>query len=173
MKQFCPKCCEWFDIDERFCPICDVGLYFKKEHKTTTNNGKKLKVISRPKFNRLRTTGITQLVLGLIIVVSAIITEKILFGLSGILLLILGTLSINTYNYFKRTAPLPEYNPAPNTTQEPIVLYAKPTIICPYCKSDNTVKIDTISRMGSIFIAGAASGKIGKQWHCNNCKSDF
>lgn len=46
-------------------------------------------------------------------------------------------------------------------------------VICPYCKSTNTEKISTVSRAVSVSLVGAASGKIGKQWHCNNCKSDF
>lgn len=46
-------------------------------------------------------------------------------------------------------------------------------VICPYCKSTNTEKISTVNRAVSVSLVGAASGKIGKQWHCNNCKSDF
>jgi ribosomal protein L37E/putative Mn2+ efflux pump MntP len=44
---------------------------------------------------------------------------------------------------------------------------------CPYCQSVNIKKISTTSRAISVGTVGAASGKIGKQWHCNNCKSDF
>ena len=46
-------------------------------------------------------------------------------------------------------------------------------IICPYCKSTNTEKISTVSRAVSVSLVGAASGKIGKQWHCKNCGSNF
>lgn len=46
-------------------------------------------------------------------------------------------------------------------------------VVCPYCKSTNTEKISTMSRAVSVSLVGAASGKIGKHWHCNNCKSDF
>ena len=48
-----------------------------------------------------------------------------------------------------------------------------PHIECPYCHSKDTEKIGTISRAVSISVAGAASGKIGKQWHCKNCNSNF
>lgn len=48
-----------------------------------------------------------------------------------------------------------------------------PHVPCPYCKSTNTEKISTVSRAVSVSLVGAASGKIGKQWHCNNCGSDF
>lgn len=44
---------------------------------------------------------------------------------------------------------------------------------CPYCHSLDTSKIGTVSRITSTDFFGLASKKIGKQWHCNNCKSDF
>lgn len=46
-------------------------------------------------------------------------------------------------------------------------------VVCPYCKSTNTEKISIVSRAVSVSLVGAASSKLGKQWHCNNCKSDF
>ncbi len=48
-----------------------------------------------------------------------------------------------------------------------------PTITCPYCKSTNTKKISSMSRMFSGGLFGLGSKKIGKQWHCNSCGSDF
>lgn len=44
---------------------------------------------------------------------------------------------------------------------------------CPYCNSVNVSKISTLGRAASVGIFGLASKKIGKQWHCNHCKSDF
>ena len=44
---------------------------------------------------------------------------------------------------------------------------------CPYCHSANVKKISTTSRMISTWLVGLASKKIGKQWHCNQCGSDF
>lgn len=44
---------------------------------------------------------------------------------------------------------------------------------CPYCHSMNTEKISGVARGVSIYALGVASPKLGKQWHCNNCKSDF
>lgn len=46
-------------------------------------------------------------------------------------------------------------------------------ILCPYCQSTNISKIGTLNRVVSVGMFGLASKKIGKQWHCNNCKSDF
>lgn len=58
--------------------------------------------------------------------------------------------------------------------QTPIVPSSKPTITCPYCHSTNTKKISGISKVGSVALFGVfAVGKVSKQWHCNNCGSDF
>lgn len=48
-----------------------------------------------------------------------------------------------------------------------------PSVECPYCHSMNTSKIGTVNRMVSTSMFGLASKKIGKQWHCNKCGSDF
>ncbi len=50
---------------------------------------------------------------------------------------------------------------------------SEPKITCPYCKSTNTKKIGIVSRSVSAGLFGLGSKKIGKQWHCNNCNSDF
>lgn len=44
---------------------------------------------------------------------------------------------------------------------------------CPYCKSKDLTKINTASRSISVGLFGFGSSKVGKQWHCNKCKSDF
>ena len=44
---------------------------------------------------------------------------------------------------------------------------------CPYCHSTNTKKISGSSRVASFLTFGLASKKVGKQWHCNECGSDF
>lgn len=44
---------------------------------------------------------------------------------------------------------------------------------CPYCQSINLSKIGIVNRAVSVGTFGLASKKIGKQWHCNNCNSDF
>lgn len=49
----------------------------------------------------------------------------------------------------------------------------KPTVECPYCHSTNTKKISTFGRVFSTEFLGLGSSKVGKQWHCNNCNSDF
>ena len=52
-------------------------------------------------------------------------------------------------------------------------ILTKPVVVCPYCQSKDVKKISGTSRTVSTFLFGLGSKKIGKQWHCNNCKSDF
>jgi len=47
-------------------------------------------------------------------------------------------------------------------------------VTCPYCQSTDCKKISGLSKAGSVALWGIfALGKTTKQWHCNNCKSDF
>lgn len=52
-------------------------------------------------------------------------------------------------------------------------LSSSTAIQCPYCHSTNTHRLSIINRGTSTLMFGLASGKIGKQWHCNKCGSDF
>ena len=52
-------------------------------------------------------------------------------------------------------------------------IYQASFVECPYCGSYNTHKISFSSRVLSIGLLGIGSGKVGKQWHCNNCRSNF
>ena len=56
----------------------------------------------------------------------------------------------------------------------PIEYGSSHAIKCPYCKSTNTKKISATSKAGSVALFGIfAMGKVSKQWHCNDCNSDF
>ena len=49
-----------------------------------------------------------------------------------------------------------------------------PTATCPYCQSTNTKKITNTSKAVHTAMFGIFSmSRNTKQWHCNNCKSDF
>lgn len=50
---------------------------------------------------------------------------------------------------------------------------AKPVVECPYCHSTNTKKITATSIAINTAIFGIFGTKRHKQWHCNECKSDF
>ena len=54
-----------------------------------------------------------------------------------------------------------------------MVSKAKNQVHCPYCNSTNVNKISGSKKAASIIGFGILSNKIGKQWHCNSCKSDF
>ena len=58
-------------------------------------------------------------------------------------------------------------------SQTPIVPSSKPQIICPYCQSTRVSRIGLLSRIVSVELWGLASSKIGKQWRCDNCGSEF
>ena len=73
-----------------------------------------------------------------------------------------------TYDYRSFYNKLRE--PAPNISY---AISPKPTVTCPYCQSTDTKKISGTSRWVSTGLFGLASSKVGKQWHCNKCKSDF
>lgn len=48
------------------------------------------------------------------------------------------------------------------------------SISCPYCKSTNTSKITVASKALHTAAFGVYSmSRNSKEWHCNNCKSDF
>lgn len=50
----------------------------------------------------------------------------------------------------------------------------KPIIECPYCHSTNTNKITITSKAVHTAIFGIFSlGRNSKNFHCNNCSSDF
>ena len=63
------------------------------------------------------------------------------------------------------------YNKWTGTPPTPI---KKLEIRCPYCNSTDVKKISEMSKAASVAVFGIfAMGKVSKQWHCNNCKSDF
>lgn len=50
----------------------------------------------------------------------------------------------------------------------------KPIVTCPYCNSTDTKKISNASKAIAVGLFGIfALGKANKEWHCNNCNSDF
>lgn len=50
----------------------------------------------------------------------------------------------------------------------------KPIVECPYCHSIDTKKILGFSKAAGVAVFGIlAVDKMGKQWHCNHCGSDF
>lgn len=50
---------------------------------------------------------------------------------------------------------------------------AKPVVECPYCHGRNTKKISTTSKVVNTALFGIFGTKRHKQWHCNECNSEF
>lgn len=49
-----------------------------------------------------------------------------------------------------------------------------PIVLCPYCGHYDTKKISKASKVGSVALWGVYGlAKASKEWHCNNCGSDF
>lgn len=49
-----------------------------------------------------------------------------------------------------------------------------PTVTCPYCQSTDTKKITNTSKAVHTALFGVFSmSRNAKEWHCNNCNSDF
>lgn len=44
---------------------------------------------------------------------------------------------------------------------------------CPTCGSTNIHKISAASKAGSVALWGIFSRKVHKQWHCDNCRSEW
>lgn len=44
---------------------------------------------------------------------------------------------------------------------------------CPTCQSTSIRKISGLSKAGSVALWGIFSQKVKKQWHCNNCGSEW
>lgn len=193
MKQFCPKCQKWQETDERLCRDCGVMLYSNEEYGQIMSQNKKPNVYTKKDIEKKYSKGVTMLALGITALFlggmsilsqnSALVsflwmqldlnldtakTIAIALALSGviagIILIIFGSNSIHKYNIIK---PRSNHQPTNIQSQE------KPLIVCPYCKSNNTARIQSLERMGSVLLTGLASGKVGKQWHCNNCNSNF
>lgn len=100
--------------------------------------------------------------------------------LIGIVFCIISLVKINLYNAKSQNMSADEYlsdrfvNAIPEMKEAfGIKDTSNVTVKCPYCNSNNVKKITTVNRAVSTGMVGIASSKIGKQWHCNNCKSDF
>ena len=46
-------------------------------------------------------------------------------------------------------------------------------VTCPYCSSTRVSRISILGRIVSVEFWGLASSKIGKQWKCHSCGSEF
>lgn len=185
-RQFCPKCNKWLRYDDRFCPICNSVLY--NEEQIIRCNEYKItpKIVSKDELYGMMNSNSPKYFLSIILGVVSIgifILSFVLLGKVGALGMffmwfigiVAGGFSLgfgtgkgdNSFanDLYNRTFPR---NPNPTNTAP-----AKPIVMCPYCKSTNVVKLSMLGKVVSVEVLGAASNKIGKQWHCNDCDSNF
>ncbi len=73
------------------------------------------------------------------------------------------------YDYDTEKEPPSVYDP----TEDPNSPYYIPKVECPYCHSTKTEKIGVIKRSFSFGLLGFGSSKVGKNYHCKVCGSDF
>lgn len=81
------------------------------------------------------------------------------------------SLSDDEYNLIQEAWDNNRKNIEPNP--KPINTYSSNAIKCPYCNATDVSKISTAGRVVSVGLFGLGSSKIGKQWHCKKCGSDF
>lgn len=172
MKQFCPKCCKWRNVDDRFCPRCKSGMYFEEECEYYMEKGIDLKIINRDRIDNMRSIGHKIVIVSIIVTIIGFILVSAV-GEIGFALVIIGIPSfiIGNIPVIKADMLANGFKPIQHLDERSTPVPVK--ICCPYCKSENVTKLDTLDRAGSTIMFGLASGKIGKQWHCNNCKSNF
>ncbi len=179
MNQFCPKCQKWHDVSDHFCPNCNVALYSETDYNYFTKVNKKFEILPRKTVSKMYNKGFLLIILSIFLLVTAILTiafkedieteipfdsdvcnaiiyvSAIFLFIATIVIFSLGLKSVTTYNALTK------------------VITHAPEILCPYCHSNNIVKIDTFDRAVSTVAFGLVSGKLSKQWHCNNCNSNF
>lgn len=66
-----------------------------------------------------------------------------------------------------------EYCPEPTGSKYIDTQPSRPTVTCPYCHSTRCSRISILGRIVSVELWGLASNKLGKQWHCEDCGSNF
>lgn len=79
-----------------------------------------------------------------------------------------------TYEYSKNYNPnngikAIKHSSVSNSNNTEFFKPKEPIVSCHYCHSTNTNKIGIVKRSVSFGLFGFGGGKIGKQFHCNNC----
>lgn len=83
-------------------------------------------------------------------------------------------LNIETlYNNGKGFAHDAITNRVANEVRRENVVSVQYTPKCPACQSPNIKKISNFSKAGSVVLWGFFAQKVKKQWHCNNCGSEW
>lgn len=191
----CPECHKLFSAKSSICPNCGLSLDNKENVKRLNEINKLEQVVKNNKSLLIKCT-LWILIYIILCIGSSIIfahlgwdtfTEGIVFffGLIAFVLLLItaGILYAHFEDESKLKLAKEDYDKYLEQKKEAQIQAELASIEkhqkylnnaqCPYCHSRNTKKISTASRATSVALVGIASKKIGKQWHCNNCGSDF
>lgn len=176
----CQKCQAIYPADMQFCPTC--GANDPKDVKSTTSqsNNSKIAMPNKPVFSKgFLIYEIVACVLLILMFNSnppALILELFCFVvLPAIIYLPIYFKCVDNYN-LANTNPeayhqkLKDEAKAAYARAEAERIRQKNAPKCPMCNSTNIERITTMDRSVSIAMVGLASGKIGKQYKCKNCK---
>lgn len=100
----------------------------------------------------------------------------VILAVMGMILSIISVVKVNIYNAKANNMSADEYlsdrfaNAIPETKETFGIKGNNVSIPCPVCGSKNIVRITTFDRAISVSAVGLASGKIGKQYKCKDCK---
>ena len=177
----CTKCKAIYPADMKTCPTCGTtqGVNAEKANSNITTNGK-YAMPEKPKFSKgFLIYSVIATVLFILMFNSnppALILEIFCF-------VILPAIIYLSY-YFKRVNDYDLAKNNPDAYQKKLADEAKAAMAqaeaerirkqnapkCPHCNSTNIERLTSIDRGISVVAFGLASGKIGKQYKCKNCK---
>lgn len=198
MMQFCPNCGKWYDVSGNICPVCRSQLLAPNNNVNQVQSNPQPQQASQfqedllipIKVEKKYKVGKIMVRLALVVLIIFLIFEKLIppvLQVAGLVFFILSAIigvvlmsEYQTYQNKIHAAEIAQKWEDVKTTKDIIrkqIAQQNYTnthkVECPYCHSPHVQKIGTLNRAGSIFFAGLASSKIGKQWHCNDCNSDF
>lgn len=179
----CPECNDCVSDNAEACPSCGYGVMahyqkIKLEEREAEKMQQRLDNVqspSKPKvFNVFGGFAIFFSILGFISISQ---DNQALFGLYIILALVFVILNSVLYQkemdeYELSVNNLDAYKKMIIKREDEWAEYeaSKTKFRCPICNSVNVNRIDSIERAVSVGTMGLASGKIGKQYKCKNCK---
>lgn len=178
----CPECGKEVSDSADACPNCGYGIkeYYQNKKKNELQRKiyeEKLNSIQKPDEPHIKWGELVALswpgLLGFIFGAEVGFTTLILFFIFALVLTI-GSyfeskkeyeLALTDFEQYKREELMRRTIQQVKESEKEA---AKPR--CPLCNSTNVEKISTVNRATSIAMTGLASGKIGKQYKCKNCK---
>lgn len=187
----CPECKKEFSGDLRICPHCGLSLDDKESiQRLNTMRILESKSNSKTWWKRGTVCLISLLIIAILLFVMYIYTTNGLL-LTGVIFALFFT-CVSIYSLYsdysskeKAKAELDlakkdydKYKAKKDKEREAAKIQSAINSArkaakhpkCPNCGSTNTFRITTAGRMASVAAVGIASGKIGKQYECKNCK---